>query len=61
VGDVHVPWCRCGKQKFGLLGLVWPSDGEEKGVGKCVFGLIAVQVLDFVYFFIFNIIIGCAL
>ena len=31
VGDVHVPWCRCGKQKFGLLGLVGPSDGEEKG------------------------------
>jgi len=31
VGDVHVPWCGCGKQKFGLLGLVGPSDGEEKG------------------------------
>ena len=30
-GDLHVRWCGCGMQKFGLLGLVGPSDGEEKG------------------------------
>ena len=60
MGDVHVPGAGAVSKNLGcwaLLGLLMVS----KRGRKCVFGLIAVQVLDFVYFFIFNIIIGCAL